>query len=234
MKGLLAPSCMSPTTVRRFVRASSFPERAHYRRGSQLDAYLPYLQQRWAQGVRNPFLLWREIAAQGYAGTPRMLERYATRLRQRLKGLTPQQGAHFLQAATTFKTPSVRQGTSWLQRPVSALTGEQTQFVAHLCEVSPDLRVVHELVLAFRHLMKEHAVAAFSPWLERAEQCPVVELRHFAVGLRQEYGAVAAALEYPWSKGPVEGQVNRLKTIKRQRYGRANFDLLRARVLWAA
>ena len=55
-----------------------------------------------------------------------------------------------------------------------------------------------------------------------------------SIGLRQEYRAVAAALEYPWSNGPVEGQINRLKTIKRQMYGRANFDLLRARVLWAA
>jgi transposase len=233
-EGIARTLCMSPTTVRRFVRAPTFPERAQYQCGSQLDPYLPYLHQRWAQGVRNPLQLWREISAQGYAGTPSMLERFVTRLRQRLKGLTPQEGAHFLQAATTFKTPSVRQVTAWLQRPPSVLTGEQGQFVAHLCEVSPDVKVVRELVLAFRQLMKERAVAAFSPWLGNAEQCPVVELRHFAVGLRQEYGAVAAALEFPWSNGPVEGQINRLKTIKRQMYGRANFDLLRARVLWAA
>jgi transposase len=88
--------------------------------------------------------------------------------------------------------------------------------------------------LRFGHLMKEHAVAVFPTWLERAEQGAVVELRNFAVGLRQEYAAVAAALESPWSNGPVEGHVNRLKTIKRQMYGRANFDLLKARVLYAA
>jgi transposase len=82
--------------------------------------------------------------------------------------------------------------------------------------------------------MKARAVAALSAWVETAEQCPIAELRTFAVGIRQEYQAVAASLEYPWSNGPVEGQVNRLKTIKRQMYGRANFDLLRARVLWAA
>jgi len=103
-----------------------------------------------------------------------------------------------------------------------------------LCEVSPAVEVVRELALAFRQLMKERAVAAFPGWVETAEQCPVVEVRHFAVGIRQDYGAVAAALEYPWRNGPVEGQINRLKTIKRQMYGRANFDLLRARVLWAA
>jgi transposase len=225
---------MSPATVRRFTRASTFPERAQYRRGSRLDPYLPYVHHRWAQGARNPLVLWREISAQGYTGTPRMLERYVTRLHQRLKGLTPHESAHFLQAATTFKTPSVRQVPAWLQKPQHSLTVEQAQFVSHLCEVSPDVKVVRELVLAFRQLVKERAVATFPAWLETAEQCPVVEVRNFAVGIRQEYGAVAAALEYPWSNGPVEGQVNRLKTIKRQMYGRAKFDLLRARVLWAA
>jgi transposase len=62
----------------------------------------------------------------------------------------------------------------------------------------------------------------------------VPALRSFAVGLRQEYAAAAATLEYPWSNGPVEGHVNRLKTIKRQMYERANFDLLKVRVLHAA
>jgi len=94
--------------------------------------------------------------------------------------------------------------------------------------------MVRELALTFRQLMQEHAVAAFPTWLEEAEQCAVVELRHFAVRLHQEYAAEAAALELPWSNGPVEEHVNRLKTIKRQMYGRANFDLLRARVLQAA
>src|SRR5262245_27680753 len=163
-----------------------------------------------------------------------MLERYVTRMRQRLKGLTPQERAHFLQAAATFKIPSIRQVTAWLQQPQPALTGEQAQFVAHLCEVSADLKAVRELALAFQQLVKERVVAAFPGWGETAEQCPVVELRHFAVGLRQEYGAVAAALKYPWSNGPVEGQINRLTTIKRQMYGRAKFDLLRARVLGKA
>jgi transposase len=163
-----------------------------------------------------------------------MIERYLARLRQRLAGLTPDQCAQFLQVATTFKTPSVRQVTSWLQRPPSALTAEQTQFVAHLCENTSDVRVVRELALAFRQLMKARVVAALSAWVETAEQCSIAELRTFAIGIRQEYQAVAASLEYPWSNGPVEGQVNRLKTIKRQMYGRANFDLLRARVLWAA
>jgi len=233
-QGIARTLAMSHNTVRRYVRADIFPERAQYRLGSRLDAHLPYLHARWAQGVRTPAALWKDLCARGYPGTVGMIERYLGRLRQRLAGLTRQQGAHFLQVATTFKTPSVRQVTAWLQSPPPTLTAEQRRFVSHVCEVSSELRVVRELALAFRQLMKDRAVAAFPAWVETAEQCPVTELRTFAVGVRQDYGAVAAALEHPWSNGPVEGQINRLKTIKRQMYGRANFDLLRARVLWAA
>ena len=57
-------------------------------------------------------------------------------------------------------------------------------------------------------------------------------LRSFAAGIQRDYDAVKAAASLGWSNGPVEGQVNRLKFIKRQMFGRANFDLLRRRVLY--
>ena len=68
-------------------------------------------------------------------------------------------------------------------------------------------------------------------WLVQMENCGVKKLQNFAWGLRQDYDAMKAALVYDWSNGQVEGQVNRLKTIKHQMYGRATFDLLRQRVL---
>src|SRR6266508_2916072 len=74
--GIARTLVMSPNTVRRYVRASTFPERARYRSGSRLDAYLPYLHARWIQGIHSPTVLWREIRAQGYPGTARMIERY--------------------------------------------------------------------------------------------------------------------------------------------------------------
>jgi transposase len=70
-------------------------------------------------------------------------------------------------------------------------------------------------------------------WLSRAEESSVPELRTFARGLRQDEAAGRAGIGLPWSNGPVEGHVNRLKVIKRSMYGRARFDLLRARVLAA-
>jgi transposase len=133
--------------------------------------------------------------------------------------------------ATTFPTPSVRQVTAWMQKPSDELTTEQAQFLTHLTAATAQVQETRTLTLAFRQLLQNRAVVQLPTWLAQAEQSPGLELRSFAVGLRQEYAAVAAALEYRWSNGPVEGHVNRLKTIKRQMYGRANFDLLKARVL---
>ena len=76
-------------------------------------------------------------------------------------------------------------------------------------------------------------LAAFQDWLERARSCGVETLQTFAAGLRQDGAAVRAALSLPWSSGQAEGQINRLKMLKRQTYGRAGFDLLRRRVLLA-
>jgi transposase len=72
-----------------------------------------------------------------------------------------------------------------------------------------------------------------SPWLKTAARSGVAELRRFALGLWRDYRAIEAAMTLPWSNGQVEGQINRLKLIKRSMYGRANFDLLRLRVLHA-
>jgi hypothetical protein len=100
-------------TVRRFIRAGTFPERAPYRGGSQLDPYLPSLHQRWAEGVTNPQQWWQELVTQGYRGTPRMVRRSVERLRQPLNALAPKARLPVLQAVTVVKTPSVRRAASW-------------------------------------------------------------------------------------------------------------------------
>jgi transposase len=80
-------------------------------------------------------------------------------------------------------------------------------------------------------MIHERQPEELDEWLRDAETCSLAAIRHFAIRLRQDYPAVRASLSFEWSNGQVEGQVNRLKTIKRQMYGRANFDLLRLRVL---
>lgn len=80
-------------------------------------------------------------------------------------------------------------------------------------------------------MIRERNASALSPWLKDATESGVPELRTFATGIKRDQVAVLAALTYPWSQGQVEGQVHRLKLLKRQSYGRAGFDLLRHRVL---
>jgi transposase len=96
--------------------------------------------------------------------------------------------------------------------------------------IEPALREALDLAESFAALVRKQATASFSDWLARAEQSDCRELVGFAAGLRQDEAAVRAALTTPRSNGPVEGQVNRLKVSKRQRYGRAGLPLLGARV----
>ena len=98
----------------------------------------------------------------------------------------------------------------------------------------PMLREALDLAESFAALIRQQATVTFPGWLAQAEQSGCAELVGLAAGLRQDEAAVHAALMTRWSNGPVEGQVNRLKLIKRQMYGRAGFQLLRARVRFAS
>jgi transposase len=86
----------------------------------------------------------------------------------------------------------------------------------------------------FVTMLTQQQAEVFEAWLQRAEQSGIASLKGLAKGLRRDYAAVTAALTLPWSQGQVEGQITRLKLLKRQMYGRAKFDLLRRRVLHAA
>jgi transposase len=83
-------------------------------------------------------------------------------------------------------------------------------------------------------MMHERTATALAPWLTDCQASGLPELVHFASGLRREQPAVQAALELPYSHGQVEGQITKLKLLKRQGYGRAKLDLLRQRLLHAA
>lgn len=103
-----------------------------------------------------------------------------------------------------------------------------------LFRLSPRLAALSALAQDFVRLIRERKGIALLSWLERAKEYPYQELRRFAQGLEKELPAVQAALTEPWSTAQVEGQITRLKLLKRQGYGRANLDLLRLRVLHVA
>ena len=90
---------------------------------------------------------------------------------------------------------------------------------------------MRQLSLQFRALLRSHAPARLSRWIADAKQSGIHGLQHFAKALRRDEAAVRNAIADPWSSGQVEGQINRLKTLKRAMYGRASRDLLKARML---
>ena len=102
--------------------------------------------------------------------------------------------------------------------------------IDRLCAASVDVHRAKGLALAFLAMVRGRQVEKLDGWLSEAGRSQLPELESFAESLAQDRGAVEAALRYEWSNGPVEGHVNRLKLVKRQMFGRAKLDLLKARV----
>lgn len=121
---------------------------------------------------------------------------------------------------------------AWLfSTPSAELKPEQRALRDALCTVDPGTAEIYALAQSFGVMIRNRMADGLDDWLCQTKQCVVGEFQRFAESLQRDYEAVKAALQFAWSNGRVEGHVNRLKFIKRQSYGRANFDLLRRRVL---
>lgn len=210
-------------TVRRYLRASTFPERRpHACPPGKLTAYQAYLLRRWQEGCHNALQLWRELQEQGFTGGATIVRNYVRAWRE------PGTDPAVQQARRTL--PSVRSLT-WLLVLEKRRTPEQTQMIQTLLQASSSLRQSLELVQAFRSLLQRRALDELEGWLQKAQSSGLTDLAVFARGILPDRAAVEAAVCESWSNGATEGQVNRLKFIKRQGYGRASFELLKARVL---
>jgi transposase len=224
---------LSRNTVRRYLRAGTFPEAAsRRRRPHRCDPFAAYLRERWNGGEHNSGTLLAEIRARGYLGSASTLRLYLAAWRTG----PPQLGRRRL-GEDPGPAPAPRRAwtsrqTRWvLLRPLEELDAEERAYREEVCQQSASLARAQGLATDFGRLVRERAAMALDAWLDAAEQSGIPELGSFVFGIRRDYAAVAAALTLPWSQGQTEGQVNRLKLLKRQMDGRANFDLLRQRVL---
>jgi transposase len=224
-------------TVYRYLRGQ--PESAAVRTrhvGSMLDVFLPYLYQRWAEGCDNGKQLWREVRERGYRGSRKMVAVWAQQQREAPAPSTPKKYRVASPASPVQETrpasgssprlPSSRRTSWFLLRDPDTLSAAEQATLAAISAAAPELAAIQPLAQQFQRLVKERDAAGFSAWRERALSSALPELHRFITGLDRDEAAVKAALELPWSNGPVEGQVTRLKVIKRQMYGRAHFDLL--------
>ncbi len=122
----------------------------------------------------------------------------------------------------------------WLLLRDPSSLESQEQRTLSLIREHPLVEILYDLARSFVKLMKERDFEAFDFWLQRAERCGIPDLESFTQGLQKDYEAVKTSLLLPYSNGPVEGNVNRLKFIKRSMFGRGSFELLRNRVLEVA
>jgi len=221
---------LSRNTVRRWVRGE-LPE-LHRPRTHSLDPWRAVLERRWAEGCRNGARLWRDLRDAGFKGGMRVVTEWASR--HRLTALEQQPGptrTSAVQPPTRPAAYSARRVARMLAADLAVLAEPDRGYVERLLALSPALATVRDLAQRFGALVRTRSADALTPWLADAD---AGDLRGFAAGLHQDEQAVRAALLLPWSSGQVEGQVNRLKLIKRQGYGRAGLDLLRARLIRAA
>ncbi len=222
-------------TVRKYVQADAYPGVAPRRTVLHAgSAHAAYLRRRWQEGCRDANALHKELRNRGFSGSIRMVQRAVAGWREEpgRRGRRAPMVRPGEQAMPPRPRPlSPRQATWLLLRPVVTLNDEERTMRTRLLTSAPAIRPALTTVEVFRQMLHERDRAALDPWLETAEASPIPTIRAFAVSIRRDYVAVAAALEYAWSSGQVEGQVTKIKLRKREMYGRGKLDLLRRRVL---
>ena len=137
--------------------------------------------------------------------------------------------------ATCLESPDVmpRQGRLPSTRRLAWLLVRDPDALAHTHQ-DPEVAALHDLARPYTRMVREKRPDDLDGWLVASGRSEIGALVSSAEGLRRDYAAVRAALAEPWSSGQAEGQINRLKMLKRQMYGRAGFDLLRKLVLCTA
>ena len=224
--------------MRSFVHAGAFPERASRAAiPTLLDAHRQYMAARAAEGCRNATQVWHELRARGFRGGRSIVRDAFAPLRSAEPGGS---GLHVVAAAVrTMATPSTRRACAWVlvwqkRKVEEPERSDRRRFVETLCRLEPTIAAARSLALRFLGLVRNRDLDGFDRWLPQARACGVLDLQRFAAGLEADLSAVRAAFSSPWSSGQVEGQINRLKYLKRQMYGRAKLDLLQARLIGAA
>ena len=216
---------MGASTVQAWLAAGQFPKRKPREQPTQLDQYLPSLRMRWEEGCHNMTSLFRELVEQGYKGS------YAS-VRDTILRLLPQGRKTSGDLALKIPAlPSAREASFlFILRPLDLETEEQDRLTS-LCLFHPEVNLAYELVQQFARMLRTRTGENLDTWLAQVAESHIPELVRFAAGVERDKSAVVAGLTLPQNNGLVEGKVNKLKLIKRMMFGRAEFPLLRQRVL---
>jgi transposase len=189
-------------------------------RESSLDLYLPWLEEQWASGNRNGAELWRLLKHRGFRGCLRVVSEWTARWRR----------AEQTDSNVLSRAPSARTIARLMTVGRDHLSTSESVTIAAIEAGVPLLVEAREIISVFQAMIRKKIVAGLEPWLARASSSLIAS---FASGVVKDRTAVVAAISSPWSNGQTEGQITKLKLVKRQMYGRGKIDLLQARLVGA-
>ncbi|GCE29218.1 hypothetical protein KDA_47020 [Dictyobacter alpinus] len=215
---------MKARTVRDWLQKKVAPDtRPRRKQQSDFDQHAPYVLKRWRQGEHNGRPLWREITAQGFRGSERMVYRFLETLKN----------IDILFSAGHSRLPYYTSNTAvWLfVRDPKTLNEIERQDLDAFRLAHSTLDMTYRFVQDFWQMLRHSEGERLETWIEQVMQSQIPELQRFARGVELDKAAVQSGLTRSINNGPVEGQVTKMKLIKRMMYGRAGFHLLRQRVL---
>ncbi|MEP7308515.1 MAG: transposase [Acidobacteriota bacterium] len=243
-QAIMRETGISRGPLRKWLPASELPPRKRMApRPGMPDFYEEQLRRRWTEGCQDGRRLMAEIQALGfvgcYSGLARLLAPWRDPVQAPLEITTDSAvntadrpaASNDAPASVCVRHVSPRRAAALLSQPRPLLTARQAEIVDGLKERCPGFTTMRRLVLSFRTILRVGKVETLHRWLARAQTTSIRPLQRFVKTLRRDIEAVQGAITEPWSNGPVEGHINRLKTLRRQMYGRAGVDLLRARLL---
>jgi transposase len=213
---------MSRNTVKKYIHLDEPPSKNGP--GSEILKFADYFKERIkaCPGI-EVIQLWKEITKRGYAGSRSVvyefLKNYSRFKNKVNKPYVPRQSW------------SAAKVSLLLYKADKKLSDSEQSLLHALKEKSPDINIAFSLVQTLKAIMLNKQGHKLKKWIAKAMKCPIHELKAFAKGLLTDFSAVKNAFSLQWSNGQVEGQINKLKTVKRQMYGRANFNLLRKRII---
>ena len=190
-------------------------------RQSSLEPYLPWLDKQLEAGCRNGAALWKALRLREFRGCLRVVSEWSAR-RKKAEQTDPAALARAPSARTVARLLSV--GRERLSKAETITQPAIENGVAVLVEA-------REIILEFQGIIRRKALAELDTWISRARGSLVAA---FANGVSKDKAAIEAAIALSWSNGQTEGQICKLKLVKRQMYGRGNLDLLQARVMGLA
>jgi transposase len=216
---------MSERAVRTWLRQGRAPTgKRQFRRRSVFDPYAGYVLERWQEGIHEAKQLYEEIRARGFPGKLRIVQRFVQALRDDPEQIT-------LAPATAADRFSSNIATWLFIRDPKQLTAQKHPELELICQRSETARQTYALTQQFMTMLRLRRGQEFEAWLSAVEASHITELRRFAHSLCTDKEAVMAGLTLPYSNGPVEAQVLKLKLVKRSMFGRAKLPLLRQRLL---